>query len=100
MILFQIDQLNLALPSREYYLKNSSKSDLQAYLNYMTKIALLVGADPATVSVDIQEVLDFEIQLANVSLQSIKLFFSIFLKKIKLTFYCHALGIPGRNRST
>lgn len=64
----QIDQLILALPSREYYLKDSSRTDLLAYHNYMTKIATILGADPATVSDDMQEVLDFEIQLANVSL--------------------------------
>lgn len=57
----------LALPSREYYLKGSSKSDLVAYHNYMTKIAIILGADPLTVADDMQEVLDFETQLANVS---------------------------------
>lgn len=57
----------LALPSREYYLKGSSKSDLMAYHNYMTKIAIILGANPATVADDMQEVLDFEMQLANVS---------------------------------
>lgn len=40
-----------------------------AYHNYMTKIAVILGADPATVSDDMQEVLDFETQLANVSNQ-------------------------------
>lgn len=64
----QIDQLILALPSREYYLKDNSRTDLLAYHNYMTKIAMILGADEATVSDDMQEVLDFEIQLANVSL--------------------------------
>lgn len=63
---FQIDQLILALPSREYYLKDSSKTDLLAYHNYMTNIAVILGADPATIHEDMQEVLDFEILLANV----------------------------------
>lgn len=66
MTISQVDQLILALPSREYYLKESSKSDLMAYHNYMTKIAMILGADPATVAEDMQEVLDFEILLANV----------------------------------
>lgn len=56
----------MALPSREYYLKGSSKIDLIAYHNYMTKIAIILGADPATAADDMQEVLDFETQLANV----------------------------------
>lgn len=42
-----------------------------AYHNYMTKLALILGADPITVSDDMQEVLDFEIQLANASLAEI-----------------------------
>lgn len=63
----QVDQLILALPSREYYMKGSSKSDLMAYHSYMTKIAMILGADPATVADDMQEVLDFETQLANVN---------------------------------
>lgn len=62
----QVDQLILALPSREYYLKGSSKVDLIAYHNYMTKIAIILGADPAIAADDMQEVLDFETQLANV----------------------------------
>lgn len=37
------------------------------YYNYMTKIALLLGADPQTVHENMNEVLDFEIKLANVS---------------------------------
>lgn len=57
----------LALPSREYYLKGSSKSDLMAYHNYMTKIAIILGADEATAADDMQEVLDFETLLANAS---------------------------------
>lgn len=66
-----VDQLILALPSREYYLKSNSNTDLEAYLNYMTKIALILGADPATASDDMQEVLEFETQLANVSYSTI-----------------------------
>lgn len=65
----QIDQLILALPSREYYLKTSSRTDLKAYHNYMTKIAIILGADPATAADNMQEVLNFEIQLANVSIK-------------------------------
>lgn len=42
-----------------------------AYHNYMTKLALILGADPITVADDMQEVLDFEIQLANASLAEI-----------------------------
>lgn len=38
-----------------------------AYHNYMTKIAIILGADEATAADDMQEVLDFETLLANAS---------------------------------
>lgn len=63
---FQVDQLSLALPSREYYLKPSSKADLAAYHKYMTQIAIIIGAQPDLAEEEMQEVLDFEILLANV----------------------------------
>lgn len=62
----KLDQLVLALPSREYYLKPSSKSDLIAYHRYMTQIAVILGANPDVADEEMQEVLDFEILLANV----------------------------------
>ena len=65
-IRFQMDQLVLALPSREYYLKPSSKTDLNAYYNYMVQIAILLGAEVDTAQKDMAEALDFEIMLANV----------------------------------
>lgn len=64
----QMDQLQYALPSRDYYLKASSANDRQAYHKYMTQISLLLGADPATAAAELQEVVHFETQLVNVSL--------------------------------
>jgi len=57
----------LALPSRDYYLKTSSEGDLLAYHRYMTQVAVLLGADPETASDELQEVVKFEMRLANVS---------------------------------
>lgn len=65
-----MDQLVLALPSRDYYLKMSSEGDLQAYHRYMTQIAILLGANPETASNELQEVVKFEMRLANVMLYS------------------------------
>lgn len=56
------------MPSRDYYLKSSSEGDLAAYHRYMTQIAVLLGADPEIATSDLQEVVNFEIRLANVSL--------------------------------
>ncbi|XP_055627429.1 neprilysin-1-like [Toxorhynchites rutilus septentrionalis] len=66
--ILQIDQLVLALPSRDYYLKQSSEGDLKAYHHYMTQIALLLGGDPSKTATELLEVINFEVRLANASL--------------------------------
>lgn len=58
----------MALPSRDYYLKQSSEGDLKAYHHYMTQIAILLGGDPAIASRELLEVINFEVRLANASL--------------------------------
>lgn len=58
----------LALPSRDYYLKQSSEGDLKAYHHYMTQIAILLGGDPTIASKELMEVINFEVRLANASL--------------------------------
>lgn len=63
-----MDQLVLALPSRDYYLKPSSAGDMAAYHKYMTQIAILLGANKTTAADELQEVIKFEIKLANVSI--------------------------------
>lgn len=74
--------MQLALPSRDYYLKSSSEGDMEAYHRYMTNVAVLLGADKATASDDLKKVVEFERKLANVSN-----FTSIFMNlKIKLFF--------------
>lgn len=63
-----MDQSVLALPSRDYYLKSSSKGDLQAYHKYMTNVAILLGANATSAGAELQKVLEFEQQLANVGI--------------------------------
>lgn len=63
---FQLDQLVLALPSRDYYLNLSSENDLKAYHRYMTQTAVLLGANPDTASSELKDVVKFEMKLANV----------------------------------
>lgn len=65
--ILQLDQLMLALPSRDYYLKKSSTSDLEAYHKYMTNAAVLLGADPETAAEEMTAVVLLEQLLANVS---------------------------------
>lgn len=62
----QLDQLVLALPSRDYYLKSSSEGDLKAYHRYMTQTAILLGANKETASRELEDVVKFEMKLANV----------------------------------
>ncbi|XP_017119291.1 neprilysin-1 [Drosophila elegans] len=66
--ILQMDQLQYALPSRDYYLKESSANDRRAYHRYMTQVSLLLGADPATAASELEQVVLFETQLVNVSL--------------------------------
>lgn len=63
----QLDQLVLALPSRDYYLKASSEGDLKAYHRYMTQTAILLGASSINASKELEAVVKFEMKLANVS---------------------------------
>ncbi|CAH2003353.1 unnamed protein product [Acanthoscelides obtectus] len=66
--ILQIDQSVLALPSRDYYLKTSSRGDLDAYHRYMTNIAILLGANSTTAAKELSEIIEFEKRLANASL--------------------------------
>ncbi|XP_076160206.1 neprilysin-1 [Ptiloglossa arizonensis] len=66
--ILQLDQMQLALPSRDYYLKRNSETELNAYHCYMTNVALLLGADPQTASKEFNRVIVLEKQLANASI--------------------------------
>uniref|UniRef100_A0A182JER4 Uncharacterized protein n=1 Tax=Anopheles atroparvus TaxID=41427 RepID=A0A182JER4_ANOAO len=68
MNIIQIDQLLLALPSRDYYLKESSEGDMKAYHRYMTQIAILMGADKDKAAEELQRIVEFEVRLANATL--------------------------------
>ncbi|XP_075540860.1 M13 family metallopeptidase neprilysin 3 isoform X2 [Dermacentor variabilis] len=64
----QVDQGGLILPSRDYYL-NKTKDDkvLNAYLTYMTSIGVLLGGKESDVKAQMQDVIDFEKRLANIT---------------------------------
>ncbi|XP_058795705.1 neprilysin-1-like isoform X2 [Phymastichus coffea] len=66
--ILQLDQMQLALPSRDYYLKKSSEIQLAAYRHYMLDIAVLLGADPENAPLECDRVIDLEKELANASL--------------------------------
>ncbi|EEB19528.1 endothelin-converting enzyme, putative [Pediculus humanus corporis] len=66
--ILQLDQMQLALPSRDYYLKPNSNVELRAYHKYMTQIAILLGADEKTAEAELEDVIKFEVRLANATL--------------------------------
>jgi predicted metalloendopeptidase len=62
----QIDQPELGLPDRDYFLKGREDRKLVAYEKYATKMAVIFGADSEVAARDIKAVIDFEIEIANV----------------------------------
>ncbi|KAJ8320335.1 hypothetical protein KUTeg_001922 [Tegillarca granosa] len=62
--IIQLDQLELGMPSREYYQEHEY---VRAYLRYMVSISQILGADNETSIQDMEEVVKFETKLANAS---------------------------------
>ncbi|XP_026469709.1 neprilysin-4-like [Ctenocephalides felis] len=63
----QFDQTSLGLPTRDYYLESINIPYLNAYREYMLTITTLLGANPANVSCIVEEILDFETKLAQIT---------------------------------
>ncbi|KAJ8679540.1 hypothetical protein QAD02_015327 [Eretmocerus hayati] len=66
--ILQFDQMQLALPSRDYYLSTNMSMQRDAYLTYMTNVAELLGANRTQAMEDLAEVLKLEQKFANASL--------------------------------
>jgi len=69
--IIQIDQLQLGLPSRDYFLDEQSDRDLVAYHNYMTDVSHLLGANESHAAEELWKVVQFERQLANISVPEV-----------------------------
>ncbi|XP_037695339.1 endothelin-converting enzyme 2 isoform X3 [Choloepus didactylus] len=64
----KVDQSGLFLPSRDYYLnKTANEKVLTAYLDYMEKLGMLLGGRPVSTRKQMQQVLELEVQLANIT---------------------------------
>ncbi|XP_032027679.1 endothelin-converting enzyme 2 isoform X4 [Hylobates moloch] len=64
----QVDQSGLFLPSRDYYLnRTANEKVLTAYLDYMEELGMLLGGRPTSTREQMQQVLELEIQLANIT---------------------------------
>ena len=62
-----LDQPGLGM-TREYLMKGIRDDDIQAYLTYIKDIAILLGGDPQIVEKEMEEILIFEIDIANITL--------------------------------
>nr|CAD7574544.1 unnamed protein product [Timema californicum] len=63
-----IDQGGLTLPTRDNYLnKTENEKILTAYLDYMTKIGVLLGGEENSTRRQMQEVINFETMLADIT---------------------------------
>ncbi|XP_072047750.1 neprilysin-1-like [Amphiura filiformis] len=65
--IIKIDQQELGLLSRKYFLDPIYEHYKMAYLHYMITIAVMLGADEDTAVADMTDVLEFETKLANLS---------------------------------
>ncbi|XP_064418383.1 endothelin-converting enzyme 2 isoform X3 [Latimeria chalumnae] len=66
--IIQVDQSGLFLPSRDYYLnKTANEKVLKAYLDYMVELGMLLGGERNSTSELMQEILEFETILANIT---------------------------------
>ncbi|XP_033097749.1 membrane metallo-endopeptidase-like 1 isoform X4 [Anneissia japonica] len=65
--ILKIDQPELGMPSREYYLYSEYADIKEAYLTYMTTVATMLNGDSLMVKQDMADLLDFETKLANLT---------------------------------
>nr|CAH7747660.1 unnamed protein product [Callosobruchus chinensis] len=61
-----IDQTMLGLPAREYFLEEANLKYLKAYRVFILTVASLMGAKPNVAEKDVDEMIDFEIKLAEI----------------------------------
>ena len=62
----QLDQGDLGLPSREYYIGSSNSTVLTAYADFMRGAALALGGQENVVDRDVADLIQFETELAKV----------------------------------
>lgn len=64
--------MKLALPTKDSYLnKDMYPGHIPAYRKYMTEVAMILGADATIAARDVEDVINFEIELANVIIKFI-----------------------------
>lgn len=67
--IIQIDQGGLTLPTRDNYLnKTAHEKVLTAYLDYMTRVCVLLGANEKSAKLQMSDVIEFETRLAEITI--------------------------------
>ena len=64
---FQLDQSDLVLPGRNYYLSPRYQLMREAYVTFASSVAVLFGADASKARKEMEEIVAFETEIANVS---------------------------------
>lgn len=64
---FQLDQADLGMMSRDYYMNGIDDLRLQAYEQYAVNVAMLFGANHSAAKQEMRDMILFEITLANVN---------------------------------
>ncbi|KFW00727.1 Endothelin-converting enzyme 2, partial [Eurypyga helias] len=95
----QVDQSGLFLPSRDYYLnKTANERVLAAYLDYMVELGTLLGGTPDPTRLQMQQVLEFETQLANITVPQAerrddeKIYHKMSIAELQLDYLSYALA--------
>ncbi|KAL1402566.1 hypothetical protein pipiens_006032 [Culex pipiens pipiens] len=65
--IIQFDQTSLGLPTRDYFLQASNKKYLDGYKQFMIDVIVLLGVQPEIAKQTAEEMIDFEVQLANIT---------------------------------
>ncbi|XP_060595469.1 neprilysin-4-like [Ruditapes philippinarum] len=65
--IIQLDQTDLGMSSRDYYMKGFEDPRLLAYEEFAVNVAILFGASNAVAKKDMRDVINFEIKLANLT---------------------------------
>lgn len=66
--IIQIDQGQLGMPTRDYFLKGRDDKTLMIYQQLAINVALTMGADENRTIQQMTEMIDFEIELANITI--------------------------------
>lgn len=77
----QFDQTSLGLPTRDYFLQTSNAIYLEAYKEYLIRIATLLGASLDNAIIHAEELIEFETQLASVRITISSPFIKLFASR-------------------